>query len=148
MKNRQFTYLLLATIIFTIVSCDYKENKSEKPDGYITRSVAVQLENDYVKVIHNRTEKTNREFWFSIEEMEKIVNHTKHVADSLNAKNIGIRAYLGAKQDENGTWNTELFFIPTGNTTGAKSIASGNLEGLGGYNLSNSGMPPVELTNP
>jgi len=157
MKIKQITYPLLILIILFITSCEWPQNSPPvKPDGYISRALADTLENNYVEFIHNRNRNDHREFWFSIEEMEKIVNHTKHVADSMNATNVGIRAYLGARQNASGQWRTELFFMPTGTTSinklsrksSAESSSNNNLLGTGGYNHSQSGMPPINLINP
>jgi hypothetical protein len=151
MKNSSYFKLVKLTVIlaltFSIMSC---KPTAVKPDGSISMEEAVKKEADYLNHIYGKEldYKDNREFYFTMEELEKMINYSSHVGDSLELYASGLRAYLGAEMDKNGQWKTELFFVPTTSSENNPSSTDPNIIDTGAYNKSQSGMPPIPFINP
>jgi hypothetical protein len=122
------------------------EPKGIKPDGHISKEIAEEREQNYVNNIYGKelNYQDNREFWFSNEELQKMIDYAAHVGDSLDLTTTGLRAYLGAQMDENGNWKTELFFVPTVEGEDLND----NYNDSGAFNDSQSGMPPISFIKP
>ena len=116
-----------------------------KPKGVITAKEAMLYDKNYnprYELISDSIlgKPDNRSSWYALSDMKNYLEYAQHVSDSLGYQMDGIRVYLGAHQPEG---YTTMFFVPTGFKTGGMLPQKSNdIEGAGGLNNGNTGVPP------
>lgn len=176
MKTKQITYLLLAGILILVTACNWPAASNDDGDqplacegenGQIKREEAVKMVDDFLLVnnmiierdlpyINTKGDTINYSHsptvHFSLEDMKCFIEYVESFEGDYN--NLGIRAYLAAKDNGKGNYETTILFAPTGYPmlkNSSDSIQGNpNIPGTNLLNHGTAGMPPsgTELTNP
>lgn len=136
---------------------------SKKPKGCITVEEARELQKNYVDKIEKTLEKSLgcqecREFWWSIDELEKYIKYVKKKAKKKGYKNLGLRFYLGKYgKHQHEHEHVTMFMTPTGvlakesltpivgEVVGAKSASvDKNIEKISAFNRGSGGVKPYD----
>ncbi|EAS19837.1 hypothetical protein FNJ87_05170 [Nonlabens mediterrranea] len=172
MKTKQITYLLLACIVVLVTACNWPTSSSDDDitldcsgdNGQINRDIAVGMVRQYEAIrnstvnddtiVYRDTSDTivnfnhSTEVFFKLEDMKCFIEHVESYDG--NYDNLGIRAYLAASNDQNGTLTSTIIFVPAGTTAGNRSSDIPNIPGGNVLNHGTAGMPPSgnQITNP
>lgn len=160
MKKKLLVSPLIVLIVISILSCN-KESDSTMPDmkeqqqyckdplGLLTSEEANRMEDFYKKnqyaVINkyfakeNEEYRDNRNFWYSLEELECYFSYIKEKGEALgyDPSAMGVRIYLGAIPDKKfrNSPKTKLFFVPTGSKNNNFIGAQNNINEINPKNL-------------
>lgn len=175
MKTKQITYVLLACIIVLVTACNWPNGGETTVDntasldcsgdnGQINRDAGIamvrqydairnSIVNDTTIVYRDTTDavvnfKHSTEVYFNLDDIKCFIEYVESFDD--NYDNLGMRAYLAASDDQNGTLTSTIIFAPAGTTTGSRSADIPNIPGASLLNHGTAGMPPVNvvLQNP
>lgn len=174
MKTKSIITLSVIIILTLVVlgSCNPQSDNGDDGNsnivctdtiGRITRAAAIVQQDFYVQNLHRTRLQSavgvpyedNREFWFDLDELKCYIEYVERFGSDNGYNNLGMRVYLGAKDEGDGRIRTQAFFYGTGRFAGAggftqsgPGIVEPNLPGIDALNKSASGLPPNNLNRP
>lgn len=168
---KKLVYLFSSMVFIATVSCKNDDDKishqqgcyisvpCEDPAGLITLAEADVMEENYKTQFYGRInesmggtypgyEGAGRYIWFDLEEVKKYIVYVEEnaTANGYQGK-LGLRVYMGAKEQNNATTNVPeprqtVFFVPTSNPTGGTNFDDNiNITSMKRLNLGGAGIP-------
>jgi hypothetical protein len=116
--------LLMAFVVFFVLSSCNEKKVYDEPKQLITRDLAVEFNSNYnlkmEKILNDTSEYAHANaVWYSIEELENYINYVKTQGSKKGYNVNGIRMYLGVypnkKEYGKKKGMTTIFLTPTGN---------------------------------